>query len=52
MGNIWKPQTREVLKSWIDALRTEASEELTDWETEFLEGCDRTLEFKEHLSQR
>jgi hypothetical protein len=36
MAEIWRGQTPDVLKSWVEAIRTEASDELTDWETRFV----------------
>lgn len=36
MSKVWRPQTQEVLQSWIEALQTEASDELNEWETNFV----------------
>ena len=37
MAKIWQPQPREVLLSWIEAIINEASDQLNDWETKFIE---------------
>ena len=37
MAKVWQPQTKEVLLSWIEAIINEASDELNDWETGFIE---------------
>lgn len=37
MAKIWKPQPFEVLQQWIDDILVEASDELNDWETQFIE---------------
>lgn len=36
MNNIWNPQSNEVLKSWVEAIIDEASDDLNDWETKFI----------------
>ena len=36
MAEMFKPQSKEVIQSWIDALLDEASDELTDWESKFI----------------
>lgn len=37
MAKIWQPQPTEVLQSWINAITEEASDQLNDWETKFVE---------------
>lgn len=37
MAPIWKPQSFEVLQHWLDTILTEASDELNDWETKFID---------------
>lgn len=37
MAAIWKPQPFEVLQHWIDTILEEASDELNDWETRFVD---------------
>jgi len=40
---IWKPQPREVYQEWIDTIITEASDDLNDWESKFIESIQRHL---------
>jgi hypothetical protein len=37
MAKIWQQQPFEVLQQWIDVIIDEASDELNDWETGFVE---------------
>ena len=36
MPPIWKPQPNEVLQKWVDDVITEASDDLNEWETNFI----------------
>lgn len=36
MAQIWRPQPFEVLKHWVDTILDEASDDLTEWETNFI----------------
>lgn len=40
MAKIWTPQPIEVYRSWIDAIISEASDDLNDWETNFVNDMD------------
>lgn len=51
MAEIWKPQTVEVYKSWVDALKNEASDELTNWEIDFIDSIENQLTFR-NLSEK
>ena len=51
MPPIWKPQPPEVLKSWVDAIMQEASDDLSDWETKFIENINARLIAGKPLSQ-
>ena len=51
MAEIWKPQPKEVLLIWIEAIVTEASDELNDWESGFIDGIKYQLDYKDHLSE-
>ena len=51
MTEIWKSQTPEIHKSWLDAIMTESSEELTDWETRFIDSIERRLSAHNPLTQ-
>ena len=37
VAELWKPQTRIVYREWIDAITTEASDKLNDWENDFID---------------
>lgn len=51
VAEIWKPQIRQVYRDWIDAITTEASDKLSDWETNFLDNLSEKL-FHYDLSQK
>lgn len=51
MAEIWKPQPIEVYRSWIDAILSEASDRLNDWETKFIESVDERTTLMMQLSQ-
>jgi len=36
MPPIWKPQLNEVLQQWVNAIITEALDDLNEWETNFI----------------
>ena len=38
MPPIWKPLDNETLKNWLEAIINEASDQLDDWETTFIEN--------------
>lgn len=52
MAPIWRPQTFEVLQQWIDDIIEEASDDLTDWETKFVDDMRIRVLNKWQLSQR
>lgn len=52
MANIWKPQSIDVYKSWIETLSNEASDDLSVWETNFLESLSGRLEKEMNLTER
>jgi hypothetical protein len=37
MAKMWQPQPFEVLQQWINDIIEEASDELNDWETKFID---------------
>jgi hypothetical protein len=51
MAPIWKPQPFEVLNHWLDAILSEASDELNDWETKFVDDMMIRVANKWALSQ-
>jgi len=38
MPLVWKPRDREILQHWIDVILDEASDELNDWESSFMDS--------------
>lgn len=52
MAELWKPQSREIYQSWVNALFEESSDELTEWEMNFVESIDEQLRKDRILSQR
>lgn len=51
MSKIWKPQSIETLKYWIDTILDEASDELNDWETKFIEDMRIRVMFGNYVSE-
>lgn len=51
MAEIWKPQTIEIYKSWIDAIENEASDNLNDWEQKFVGSLQTRLLKGNNLTQ-
>jgi hypothetical protein len=43
MASTRYPLDIEVYRSWVDAILSEASDELTDWEINFIESIDQRL---------
>jgi uncharacterized membrane-anchored protein len=52
MAEVWKPQPREVIESWIEDIISEASDKLTPWETNFVESVSKQLDRTGSLSQK
>jgi len=51
MTQIWKPQSPEVHRYWLNTILEEASDKLTDWETNFISNIERILDFGWILSE-
>jgi uncharacterized membrane-anchored protein len=51
MAEVWKSQPKDVLRAWIDAIDDE-SEELTEWEVNFINSIDAQLLHSGSLSQK
>jgi len=47
----WKPQSNETHKQWMNAIINEATDELNDWETKFIESLSAKVYNKESLSE-
>ena len=52
MAEKWHPQPIEVYQSWISAIIDEASDELTPWESKFIESIDEQLAQHRNLSEK
>lgn len=51
MAKIWVGQSFEVLKKWIDDILEEASDQLNDWETKFIEDMNIRVSNKWPLTE-
>jgi hypothetical protein len=51
MAPIWRPQSFEVLDMWLKAILEEASDELNDWETRFIDDMVIRVANKWQLTQ-
>lgn len=51
MAKVWQPQPYEVLRGWIDAILEEASDDLNDWETKFIEDMNIRVNNKWPLTE-
>lgn len=51
MAKIWQPQPFEVLQAWVDAIIEEASDELNDWESRFIDDMGIRIANRWALSQ-
>lgn len=51
MAPVWKPQPFEVLEEWVNAIIDEASDELNDWETKFINDMQVRISNRWQLSQ-
>lgn len=51
MAPIWHPKNQEVLKSWVEAVLDEASDELNDWESDFIQDMENKLSSGQLLNQ-
>lgn len=50
MPTIWEPRPWEVLESWVEAILAEASDELNDWESHFIEEMAIKITNRWHLT--
>lgn len=51
MAEIWKPLSIETYQSWHKAIVDEASDELNDWESSFIESIGTRLAYGNNLSE-
>jgi hypothetical protein len=47
MAELWRQQPIEVYQGWLEAIESEASDKLNDWETQFI-GSMQTKLLKGH----
>jgi hypothetical protein len=47
MAKRWEPQSREVYQQWIDDIEDEASDKLTEWETNFIASINTQLTYRD-----
>lgn len=52
MAEMWKPQSIDVYRDWLTALAEEASDNLNDWETTFLDSIGLRLLDGKDLTQK
>lgn len=48
---MWKPKDNATLKEWVEAVIDEASDDLNDWETNFIEDMRIKIEAGMTLTQ-
>jgi hypothetical protein len=51
MAEVWKPQSIEIYVSWVEAIESEASDKLNDWEQMFIGSIQTRLLNGVNLSQ-
>lgn len=51
MSKIWEPSDPSVYMAWLDAIQTEASDALNDWESNFIESISNHLAMGRRLSE-
>lgn len=51
MSRIWQPQSIDIYKAWVDAIINEASDELNDWETNFVNDMQERLDSGRNLTE-
>jgi hypothetical protein len=52
MAKMWTPKPQELLQQWIDDILEEASDNLSDWESSFVDSVHSQLNRKGQLSER
>lgn len=51
MAEMWKPYDAQTYEMWVAAIKDEASDRLTDWETNFVENINNQLDYNANLSK-
>lgn len=52
MSKIWQPKDNSTLKDWFDTICDEASDKLTEWETNFIDSIQYRINGGLNLSER
>lgn len=52
MAMMWYPKSQDLLQGWIDSILAEASDDLTEWESNFIDSLQGQLTRKGSLSER
>lgn len=48
---MWSPQSIEVYQHWVNTLTNEASDDLTDWELDFIDSISHRLDLGNNLTE-
>lgn len=51
MAEMWKPLSIEDYLGWIEAIVDEASDDLSDWESTFIESLNQRLNNNQNLTE-
>lgn len=51
MSKVWQPQSIEVYKHWVNTIIDEASDDLTEWESDFVDSISHRLELGNNLTE-
>lgn len=52
MAEIWQPKNKAIIQDWIDTIKEELSDELSAWETSFIDSVETQLHKYGQLSQK
>lgn len=52
MSQIFKPLDNKIYLDWIETIKTEASDELSSWETSFVESIESQLRSGRLMSEK
>ena len=51
MSEMWHPYDQSVYESWLDAILDEASDELNDWESKFINDMRTQLAYNSNFTR-
>ncbi len=51
MPEVWKPKDPKLLRSWLDAILLEASDDLNDWEKNFIDDMEKRMDMNRPLTE-